>query len=120
MSGEGREPLADKAGESTLLSYIKGFPDDSSNKESSYNAGDTGNVVSIPAQPRRIPVQRILGGWLSPPSFGPSQILPVSFQVVVPSSSLGPPVVRQLTQVVIIMPGQGGRLQSTIIYTPGP
>lgn len=32
------------------------------------------------SQPKWIPARRTLGGWSSPPSFGPSQILQVSFQ----------------------------------------
>jgi len=66
-----------------------------------------------------------LGGWqdvlslpscglaCSPSPFSPSWILPVSFLLAAPPSLLGPPVVRQLRQVVIIVPGQGGWFRST-------
>ena len=39
--------------------------------------------------------------------FGPCRILPVSFRAAALRSLLGPPVVRQLRQAVISMPGQG-------------
>ena len=51
-------------------------------------------------------------GWHVPPPFSPSWILLVSFPLAAPPALLGPPVVRQLRQV-IIMPGQGGWFRST-------
>ena len=47
-------------------------------------------------------------GWCLLPPFGPSQILPFVFSSGTGTYSLsGPPVVRQLLPVIIVMPGQG-------------
>ena len=44
--------------------------------------------------------------------FDLSQALQVGGGLLVPCSLPGPPVVKQLMQMVIMVPGQGGRLQS--------
>ena len=51
------------------------------------------------SQSRHILARSTLGGWSSPPSFGSSQIL------LVPCSSAGPPVVRQLRQAGLATAG---------------
>ena len=51
------------------------------------------------SQSRHILARSTLGGWSSPPSFGSSQIL------LVPCSSSGPPVVRQLRQAGLATAG---------------
>ena len=43
--------------------------------------------------------------------FDLSQTLPVGGGLLVPCSLLGPPVVKQLMQMVTMVPGQGGRFQ---------
>ena len=48
--------------------------------------------------------------WLLPSPFGPSWTLSCYFLEVVPPSLPGPPIVRQLRQGIIIMPGQSGQL----------
>ena len=45
-------------------------------------------------------------------SFDLSQTLLVGGGLLVPYSLLGPPVVKQLMQMVTMMPGQGGQFQS--------
>ena len=50
------------------------------------------------------------GFWVSP--FDPSRTLPVRGGLLVLCSLAGPPVVKQLMQMVTMVPGQGGRLQS--------
>ena len=44
--------------------------------------------------------------------FDLSQILLVGGGLLVPCSLPGPPVVKQLMQMVTVVPGQGGRFQS--------
>ena len=44
--------------------------------------------------------------------FDLSQTLPVGRGLLVPCSLAGPPVVKQLMQIVTVVPGQGGQLQS--------
>ena len=46
-------------------------------------------------------------GWHLLPPLGPSQILLISFLGQHPVPYQDPPVVRQLMQVVIVLPGQG-------------
>ena len=65
------------------------------------------------AQPRWMPERRILGGgqtcgvsfWPFPNSSG-------WWRLIVPCSSPGPPVVKQLMRTVAVVPGRGGRSQS--------
>ena len=45
----------------------------------------------------------------------PSQILLVGGALLVPCSLPGPPVVKQLMQIVTMVPGQGGRFQSVCV-----
>ena len=45
-------------------------------------------------------------------SFDLSRTLPVGGGLLVPCSLAGSPVVKQLMQIVTMMPGQGGRFQS--------
>ena len=45
-------------------------------------------------------------------SFNLSQTLPVGGGLLVPYSLSGPPVIKQLMQMVTMVPGQGGRFQS--------
>ena len=52
----------------------------------------------------------VVGHVVSP--FDLSRTLPVSGRILVPCSLPGPPVVKQLMQVVTMVPGQGGRFQS--------
>ena len=47
------------------------------------------------------------------PPFDRSQTLPVGGGLLVPCSLPGPPVVKQLLQIVTMVPGQGGRYQCT-------
>ena len=64
-------------------------------------------------QPRGMPERRILGGVgqvVSP--FDLSRTLPVGCGLLVLCSLPGPPVVKQLMQMVTVVPGQGGRFQS--------
>ena len=44
--------------------------------------------------------------------FDLSRTLPVGGALLVPLSLAGPPVVKQLMQMVTMVPGQGGRFQS--------
>ena len=53
---------------------------------------------------------RWLDIWVSP--FDLSQTLLVGGSLLVPCSLPGPPIVKQLTQIVTMVPGQGGRFQS--------
>ncbi|XP_066867295.1 uncharacterized protein [Kogia breviceps] len=57
---------------------------------------------------------RLTMNWHLLPPFGPSRILPVNFQRQHCVLYLGPPVVRQLMQVVIILPDQGRWFQSAV------
>ena len=59
-------------------------------------------------QPRQILARSTLGGWSSPPSFSPSQIL------LVPGSSSGPPDVRQLRGVILKLPQQDVSLSGSL------
>ena len=52
----------------------------------------------------------VVGYVLSP--FDLSQILPVGDDLLVPCSLAGLAVVKQLVQMVTMVPGQGGRFQS--------
>ena len=52
----------------------------------------------------------VVGHVVSP--FDLSRILPVGGGLLVPCSLAGPPVLKQLMQMVTMVPGQGGRLQS--------
>ena len=52
----------------------------------------------------------VVGPVVSP--FDLSRTLPVGGGLLVPCSLLGPPVVKQLMQMVTMVPGQGGRFQS--------
>ena len=52
----------------------------------------------------------VVGHVLSP--FDLSQILPVGDDLLVPFSLAGLAVVKQLVQMVTMVPGQGGRFQS--------
>ena len=52
----------------------------------------------------------VVGQVVSP--FDLSRTLPVGGGLLVLYSLPGPPVIKQLMQVVITVPGQGGRLQS--------
>ena len=52
----------------------------------------------------------MVGHVVSP--FDLSRILPVGGGLLVPCSLAGPPVLKQLMQMVTMVPGQGGRLQS--------
>ena len=47
---------------------------------------------------------------LSPFELSPT--LPVTGGLLVPCSSLGPPVLKLFMQMVMVMPGQGGQFQS--------
>ena len=52
----------------------------------------------------------MVGQVVSP--FDLSRTLPVGGGLLVPCSLPGPPVVKQLTQIVTMVPGQGGRFPS--------
>ena len=52
----------------------------------------------------------VVGHVVSP--FDLSRTLPVGGSLLVPCSLPGPPVVKQLMQMVTMVPGQGGRFQS--------
>ena len=52
----------------------------------------------------------MVGHVVSPFDF--SCTLPVSGDLLVPYSLPGPPVVKQLTKILTMVPGQGGRFQS--------
>ena len=52
----------------------------------------------------------VVGHVVSP--FSLSRILPVGGGLLVPWSLAGPPVVKQLMQIVTMVPGQGGQFQS--------
>ena len=52
----------------------------------------------------------VVGHVVSP--FDLSRTLPVGGSLLVPCSLAGPPVVKQLMQMVAMVPGQGGRFQS--------
>ena len=52
----------------------------------------------------------VVGHVVSP--FSLSRILPVGGGLLVPCSLAGPPVVKQLMQIVTMVPGQGGQFQS--------
>ena len=52
----------------------------------------------------------VVGHVVSP--FDLSRILPVGGGLLVPCSLAGPPVLKQLMQMVTMVPGQGGQFQS--------
>ena len=52
----------------------------------------------------------MVGHVVSP--FDLSRTLPVDGGLLVPCALPGPPVVKQLMQIVTMVPGQGGRFQS--------
>ena len=52
----------------------------------------------------------VVGHVVSP--FDLSQTVPVGRDLLVPCSLPGPPVLKQLMQMVTMVPGQGGRFQS--------
>ena len=52
----------------------------------------------------------VVGHVVSP--FDLSRTLPVDGGLLVPCALPGPPVVKQLMQIVTMVPGQGGRFQS--------
>ena len=54
--------------------------------------------------------QEVVGHVVSP--FDLSRTLPVGGGLLVPCSLAGPPVVKQLMQMVTVVPGQGGWFQS--------
>ena len=55
----------------------------------------------------------VIGHVVSP--FDLSRTLPVGGGLLVPCSLPGPPVVKQLMQMVTMVPGQGGRFQSVCL-----
>ena len=55
----------------------------------------------------------VVGQVVSP--FDLSRTLPVGGGLLVPCSLPGPPVVKQLMQMVTMVPGQGGRFQSVCL-----
>ena len=55
----------------------------------------------------------VVGNVVSP--FDLSRTLPVGGGLLVPCSLAGPPVVKQLMQMVTTVPGQGGRFQSVCV-----
>ena len=60
-----------------------------------------------------MPERRILGGGQTPVSpFDFSQTLSVGGGLLVPCSLPRPPVMKQLMQMVTVVPGQGGWFQS--------
>ena len=59
---------------------------------------------------RRRGFWEVVGHVVSP--FYLSRTLPVGGGLLVPCSLPGPPVVKQLMQMVTMVPGQGGRFQS--------
>ena len=79
-----------------------------------YIWSDSGSfLVARTSQPRWIPVPRILGVGHLLPLFGSSQILQLILGEA-PYFLSRTPVVRQLMQAVITMPGQGGQFQSMV------
>ena len=77
-------------------------------------SGGTGII-----QPRWMLERRILGGGrtcVSP--FDLSWTLPVGGGLLVPCSLTGPPVIKQLMQMVTMVPGQGGRFQCASPSSP--
>ena len=53
-------------------------------------------------------------------SFDLSRTLPVGGGLLVPYSLSGPPVIKQLMQMVTIVPGHGGRFQSVLLPLTHP
>ena len=64
-----------------------------------------------------MPERRILGGGWTCGHFDLSRTLPVGGGLLVPYSLPGSPVVKQLMQMVTMVPGQGGRFQSVFPLT---
>ena len=69
--------------------------------------------VACAPQPRWIPAPRILGGWLSPPSYRPLPNSRLVFRAA-PCASSGPPAGRQRMQTALVILGQGGPFRSMI------
>ena len=55
----------------------------------------------------------VVGPVVSP--FDLSRTVPIAGALLVPCSLPGPPVVKQLMQIVTVAPGQGGRFQSVCL-----
>ena len=68
-------------------------------------------------QPRWMPERRILGGGQTCDiSLWPFSNSSGWWRLIVPYSLPGPPVITQLTQMVTIVPGQGGQFQSMCFH----
>ena len=78
------------------------------------NRSDSGSFLVVHALFSQDGCQRgfweVVGHVVSP--FDLSQTLPVGGGLLVPCSLAGPSVVKQLMQMVTMVPGQGGRFQS--------
>ena len=79
------------------------------------NHPDSGSFLVVHALSSQDGRQRggfweVVGHVVSP--FDLSRALPVGGGLSVPCSLPGPPVVKQLLQLVTVVPGQGGRFQS--------
>ena len=79
------------------------------------NHSDSESFLVAPAMSSQDGCQRegfweVVGHVVSP--FDLSRTLPVGGGLLVPCSLLGPPVVKQLMQMVTMVPSQGGRFQS--------
>ena len=84
------------------------------------NHSDSGSFLVVHALLRQDGCQQeefreMVGQVVSP--FDLSRTLPVGGGLVIPCSLPGPPVVKQLTQMVTMMPGQGGGLQSVLLLS---
>ena len=66
----------------------------------------------LQAVPWRPVLSRAAGIQLQMSPFDLFQTFLIGGGLLVPCSSPGPPVIKQLTQVVIMVPGQGGQFQS--------
>ena len=74
--------------------------------------GDAGLV--LPSGCQREGFWEVVGHVVSP--FDLSRTLPVGGGLLVPCSLLGPPVIKQLMQMVTMVSGQGGRFQSVCFH----
>ena len=78
------------------------------------NHSGSGSFLVLPSLLSQDGCQRgfweVVGHMMSP--FDVSQTLPVGGGLLVPCSLPGPPVVKQLMQIVTTVPGQGGLFQS--------
>ena len=79
------------------------------------NHSDSGSFLVVPALLGQDGCQQegfweVIRHMVSP--FDLSQTLQVGDGLLVPCSLLGPPVVKQLMQMVTMVPGQGGQFQS--------